>query len=185
MILNTAFSSYNIHGYAFNGTTFIEPVLLVPGEYYLGDLQLSISEDITEQVTTYVSFSGCPEFNFYTGFANLAFFEPVLVDAEITITPTVIESGKEYNIPQAISINAYPNPFNSSVNLEVISHDRSELVIYDVLGREIRDFVIVPGLNKFAWDATDNSGAKVNTGTYFAKIDYSTGHSVRKLLYLK
>ncbi|MCP4583016.1 MAG: T9SS type A sorting domain-containing protein [candidate division Zixibacteria bacterium] len=162
-----------------------DSIFFLPGNYHLGDLIINVNPDIVQPATTYITFGTCPEDNCYTGMANMTFFEPVLVEGEITITPTGIESGPEDNLPQAVSITAYPNPFNSLVNLNVVSPGESELVIYDLLGREVRSFAIVSGVNGLIWDSTDNSGARVNSGVYFANIKNSTYHSEKKLLYMK
>jgi len=162
-----------------------DSLYIYPGNYHLGDLIVNVNPDIVQPVTTHITFGSCPEDNFYTGLANMTFFVPVLVNGEITITPTGIESGKENNIPQAVSIEAYPNPFNSMVNMNVVSPGRAELVIYDLLGREIRSFDITAGFNSLSWDATDNSGDAVNAGIYFVSIKGKMYYSERKILYLK
>jgi len=183
--LSISFSNRCTHGYAADLSPPIDSILLMPGEYYLADIYVHVNPDIDEPVVTHLTFSGCPEENFYTGLANLTFFEPVLVDAEITIMPTGIDDYADTGLPSKTSIKAYPNPFNSSVNITAISDSESKLVIYDLLGREIRSFPLNTGENNIIWDADDEKGLAVNSGIYFAKLAGTSGSSVEKIVYLK
>jgi hypothetical protein len=180
-----AYGFNNVHAYTFNGIGAIESISLMPGNYHVGDLLVNVDENIEDPVTTYVSFSGCPDHNFYTGLANLPFFEPILVNGEITIEPTGIEHEESVVLPDKISINVYPNPFNSDAILKVNSPVQDELIIYDMLGREIVSFQIQPGFNNICWHAADDNGMNVDSGIYFAKLRHSSGLSARKLLFLK
>jgi len=180
-----SFSHKCIHGYAYDFPPPIDSILLLPGEYYLADIYVHVNPDINEPVVTHLTFSGCPEENFYTGLANLTFFEPVLIDAEITIMPTGIDDYADTGLPSKTSITAYPNPFNSSVNITAISDSESKLVIYDLLGREIRSFPLNTGENNIIWNADDEKGLAVNSGVYFAKLTGTSGSSVEKIVYLK
>lgn len=179
-----SFSNRCIHGFAINNEDPTDSILLLPGEYYLADIYAHVNPDIDEPVVTHLTYSGCPEENFYTGLANLTFFEPVLVDAEITIMPTGIDDNNN-SLPVSTTIEAYPNPFNNSVNLVVNCTHESELVIYDLLGREIRSFPLNTGENNIIWDADDENGLAVNSGIYFVKLTGTSGSSVEKIVYLK
>jgi len=145
---------------------------------------VDVVDGIEEQVTTYAMFSGCPEYNFYTGFANLAFFEPILINGEINIDPTGINHDGSGRLPDEVSISVYPNPFNRDVILKVNSPIQDDLVIYDILGREVVSFQVQPGSNNIRWHAAGYD-QNVDSGIYFTKLRHSTGLSAKKLVYLK
>lgn len=174
-----------IHGYAADFSLPLDSILLLPGEYHLADIYAHVNPDIDEPVTTYLIFSGCPEENFYTGLANLTFFEPVTVDAEITVMPTGIDDYSDTGLPSKTSITAYPNPFNGSVSITAITDSKSELVIYDLLGREIRSFPVNAGSNNITWDGFDENGLAVRSGLYFVRINNPFENNVKKILLLK
>jgi tetratricopeptide (TPR) repeat protein len=69
----------------------------------------------------------------------------------------------------------YPNPFNPTTTISYSLPYRSsvELVIYDVMGREIESFHISsqpPGYHSMAWNGTNQRGSHVSSGIYFYKI---------------
>ena len=175
----------NVSALSFDYFGDYESILLLPCDYYIGDLYASVNSDISQPVTTYIEFSNDPEHAFYTGLANLAFFEPVTVDAEITIMPTGIDDYTDTGLPSKISIIAYPNPFNGAVNITAITDSESELVIYDLLGREIRSFQIHIGNNNIIWDGFDENGLAVRSGLYFVRINSPFENNVKKILLLK
>jgi len=158
---------------------------LLPGEYLFAYVYATVNPDITQPVTTYIEFTEYLDYALYTGLGNMSFFEPILVDAEITITPTGIDDYTDTGLPSKISITAYPNPFNGSVNITAISDCESRLVLYDLLGREIRSYLVNAGENNIIWEATDENGQAFNSGIYFAKLSGASGSSVEKIVYLK
>jgi len=84
------------------------------------------------------------------------------------------------NVPLLTSIvGNYPNPFNSRTiirynvgNIGPIPVDIS-IIIYDVLGREVKEIVEkerYPGEYEVTWDGRDNGGSELTSGVYFVKI---------------
>jgi len=87
----------------------------------------------------------------------------------IEYTPPGTSLGKD----QTISAHCYPNPFNPSVviDLTIPDHHRGEVVIYNVLGREVRSYPIqAAGSQQIIWDATDSYGQVVSAGLYLVDI---------------
>lgn len=184
--LDFSYCSGHIYGCCFALEIFEgDSITFLPGEYHIADLIVTVNPDIAEPVTTQIAFSNDPELLHYTAFSNIPFFTPVTVDGEIQITPTGIVDGESGNIPDKLSINAYPNPFNSNVNIEIFTDTKSELVIYDVLGRAIRKFPVAKGFNRILWDARDDVGADIHSGIYFARIENGVTRMTEKILYLK
>jgi hypothetical protein len=85
---------------------------------------------------------------------------------------------------------SYPNPFNPTVRIEFnLPHARHvSLKVYDVRGRQVRDLLdetrpAGPGWT--VWDGTDESGARVASGTYFYSLKAGSEEVVRKIALIK
>ncbi|MEO8447315.1 MAG: DUF4331 family protein, partial [bacterium] len=84
----------------------------------------------------------------------------------------------------------YPNPFNPSTQIRynLTKTDNVVLRIYDILGKEVKTLVsekLSPGEKSVVWDGLDNSGKAVASGTYFVKLETSSGVDSKKLTLLK
>ena len=98
--------------------------------------------------------------------------------------------GARMPLPTEFAVNVYPNPFNPSTT---ISYDIPEgspvsVVIYDVLGQQIRHLVSqhnAPGRYQIQWDARDNQGRSVASGVYIARVNAGTSSLSQKMLLLK
>jgi len=108
---------------------------------------------------------------------------------------TVISMGtKEIDltaVPDEFSLHQnYPNPFNPTTT---ILYDLPEaatvyLVIYDVLGRQVRTLVnqdLTAGYHKAVWDATDDMGRPLSGGLYIYRIKAGSYSKTRKMVLLK
>ncbi len=91
-------------------------------------------------------------------------------------------------------LRAYPNPFNSSTTIRLrvpASTDiaSASLRIYDVLGREVREFDLGAaspgGSMDIVWNGTDGQGTPANSGVYFAVYRSAGGIQTLKLMMLK
>ncbi len=82
---------------------------------------------------------------------------------------------------------AYPNPFNSSVQIEwyaPIGATATSVEIYDVLGRRVAELyngASSVGLHRATWNGSSTSGAQVTSGTYFVRLTASDMTQVRTL----
>jgi len=86
--------------------------------------------------------------------------------------------------------NNYPNPFNPKTTLRYELPDQTHvnLVIYDILGREVKVLVngIQPsGYHQTIWDGRDHSGKSVSAGMYFYRIQAGSFSKVQKMVLLK
>lgn len=98
-------------------------------------------------------------------------------DKTFTTADSTTDIIEKTNIPQSFSLGFnYPNPFNPTTALEyavpVTSH--LSLVIYDILGREVRTLVNEvksAGFYTIQWDGTNASGQQVNSGVYFYQLN--------------
>jgi hypothetical protein len=105
-----------------------------------------------------------------------------------TITEVGIENESPTR-PEEISLQAYPNPFNSSTIITYTNYKGGDISIgiYDVQGRLIKTLKTgeIGGEKKIVWDATDAHSKKVNSGIYFAKALTPQNEKAIKLLLVK
>ena len=84
---------------------------------------------------------------------------------------TSVESSESLPSEFALGQN-YPNPFSSSTSIsyELNIQTDVQLTVYDVLGREVRNFCVGNqgmGVHGIRWDATNAAGTKLPSGAYF------------------
>lgn len=96
------------------------------------------------------------------GMAPLRFDE--LIAAETISLP------KEYEI-----FDNYPNPFNpvTTIRYNIPEPSTVSLVIYDIMGREVRrlvDGIVEPGYHAADWDSRSASGVNVSSGIYIYRF---------------
>ena len=99
-------------------------------------------------------------------------------------TITAIDDDQE-PLPDAFSMNAYPNPFNAAATIEYSLPSASEVTveIFNVLGQTVATPVceyLQPGSHKMVWHGDGNP-----TGVYFVKINAEDFSQTCKLMLLK
>jgi hypothetical protein len=82
-----------------------------------------------------------------------------------------------------------PNPFSNhtTISFELLSNENNQLVIYDIEGRAIKNIPsdnLIIGTNKFFWDATNNSGNKVESGIYFVTFISGNNRETKRMVIL-
>jgi hypothetical protein len=159
--------------------------IILPGYHHLGDLVVTVNPDIDQPMTARISFSDDPYRAAYSGLVNLAFFRPILINAEIQIMPTGIDDRRANNIPSRLSISAYPNPFNAQTTIKYDLSKASDVSIdiYDILGRKVRTLVSgmqSAGEHSVIWEAKD-----ATSGVYFYRIKTWEYSGAKRCLLLK
>ena len=97
----------------------------------------------------------------------------------------------EKAIPESFALHQnYPNPFNpmTTIRYELPEQSHVTIVIYDMLGRSVRQLVNSTqdaGYRSAIWDATDNFGKPVSAGIYLYQINAGEFTQTRKLVLLK
>ncbi|HDP68304.1 MAG TPA: T9SS type A sorting domain-containing protein [Candidatus Marinimicrobia bacterium] len=86
--------------------------------------------------------------------------------------------------------SAYPNPFNATVTLpfEIPQPGNLEVVIYDILGKEIYHFnqhYPLPGTYTLKWQGRSNSGAILPSGLYLIRVKFNNQIHRQKIMLLK
>lgn len=71
-------------------------------------------------------------------------------------------------------LNLFPNPCNSTlrINLYAPTEKVTNITIYDLQGRTVREFHPAPGNSYFdtVWNGTDNQGQPLQSGLYFLLV---------------
>ncbi len=102
--------------------------------------------------------------------------------------PTVLKT-EDTPLVFSLSQNA-PNPFNPEtiISYSLPQSEQVKLVIYNVLGQEIRTLVNAfkpAGRYRVVWNSRDDFGRLVSSGVYFYQITAGEFTNTRKMLILK
>ncbi len=109
------------------------------------------------------------------------------------LCPTGVEEvEREETIPK-FSLRCLPNPFAISTTIHIAGigqrADRTELQIFDITGRRVRDFILYPSSfflpTKVEWDGRNNAGQRVAPGVYFVQFGGGKKVLTRKLIMVK
>jgi subtilisin family serine protease len=131
----------------------------------------------------------------YTGYLRIDSNDPA--DPTVTVGCTLVveeQTGIDdasTEIPAAFSLDQnYPNPFNpaTDIGFALPSQAEVELVVYDMLGRQVRSLVngkMEAGYHSVTWDGTDNNGRSVSSGVYFYSIKAGDFSQSQKMIMLK
>ncbi len=103
----------------------------------------------------------------------------------------VTDLDEEISLPNSYELSQnYPNPFNPSTIISYAIPQTSfvTIKIYDMLGREVKTLYNaeqVAGVHQITWDARNDNGIKVSTGTYIYRIVTGSFTEAKKMLLLK
>jgi len=103
-------------------------------------------------------------------------------DYDMVVYESTLLTGVDEDIvlrPADISISAYPNPFNSSVNITVTGLVSRTLTIYDLLGRAVKSFDLDVLNNSIIWNGRDSRDNECVSGIYFINLN-SNGATIAK-----
>ncbi|MEW6507238.1 MAG: T9SS type A sorting domain-containing protein [Bacteroidota bacterium] len=104
-----------------------------------------------------------------------------------------LELNLENSIVSNFELNQnYPNPFNGTTNIQYSlpanTKENVRLLIYDLLGRQIRILVDEEqksGTYNVTWNGTDDLGKPCASGIYFYRIKTNTFQDVKKIVFLE
>jgi hypothetical protein len=117
-------------------------------------------------------------------------FTPVFIRGYIAYGSAGVNAEREGMPDQFALSQSYPNPFNSSTEIEFAlrSPEHATLKIYDLLGRQVRTLIdgnLEAGEYSTAWNGRDDSGTSAPSGIYFYKLTAGSFCETRKMLMLK
>jgi|GEM_PF-1649164 len=112
----------------------------------------------------------------------------------VMITSTPLPDAIDDNIPVVPFTTElkqnYPNPFNpiTTINYQLSKRGNVKLVVYDILGQEIRTLVnntVSHGKYSVTWNGRDNYGKAVGTGVYFIRMITPDYEKTNKMMLIK
>ena len=91
---------------------------------------------------------------------------------------------------RVVLLQNYPNPFRrtTAIGYTLASKQNVRMVIYDVLGRQVRvlaDGQSPEGYSHVLWDSKDNAGNPVSPGIYVVRLGTPLGTQTRKMSLVK
>lgn len=97
---------------------------------------------------------------------------------------TTIEENNHSSNDKLLTLNAYPNPFNSEIQIDISVEKKSMLDIYitDLKGKLVYSLPSPIKINdkySFTWNGINNKGKKVTPGIYLATI--ATGNTMKTI----
>ncbi len=139
------------------------------------------------------SFQGCWGAYPFTqnGMVFASDLEGYLTVLQFTETDTTVFVDEPGQIPNKLVLHQnYPNPFNprTVIHYDVPETAQVRLVIYDILGRNIRTLVNgvqEPGYKTVTWNGADDGGRPVSAGMYIVTMASGSHRFVRKMVLLK
>jgi len=96
-------------------------------------------------------------------------------------------TGIQWWQPELNIVNAFPNPFRTSVSIKYKLNPTEEIncVIYDISGRQVRVFNSLDSRGTINWDGTDAYDRKLPAGAYFYRLSAKNGEYTGKLILLR
>jgi hypothetical protein len=189
---------YSIRGYSIDGYMSII-VQLAPLNKkilycgHLGNLRTRALVEDPGELETVIEFFNEPRWALHNGVCSfdyvhdapgiqLFFTHPTTVDGIIRIVDGDRLDKSDLSA-SGIDLRAYPNPFNSSVEItvEIESENEAEIAIFNILGREVarlHDGHLPGGRSVVTWRADDQP-----SGVYFCRV-LSNGQEVTKRITL-
>jgi hypothetical protein len=113
------------------------------------------------------------------------------LDVKLLPKGVVSVAEPDVTLPEKFALHQnYPNPFNPST---IISYDLAKdsdvkLVIYDILGRQVRTLVNEPkfvGAQKIEWAGRDDNGHLLPSGVYIYRLIAGENKETKKMLFVK
>jgi hypothetical protein len=106
-------------------------------------------------------------------------------------SPTDVNEADNGSLPGDFALSQnYPNPFNPSteIDLSIPNLSRVNLVVYNVLGEEVRvlvDKMLGAGSYIVDWDGKDQAGTQAASGVYFYRLTAGQFTETKKMILLK
>lgn len=106
-----------------------------------------------------------------------------------TYEPISVSIEEKQNLVSDFKLSNYPNPFNpkTTINyeLEITNYENANLVIFNVLGEKVKEFVLDKSKGSVVWNGVNDLGKQVSSGVYFYRIQTENQSQTKKMLLLK
>ena len=117
------------------------------------------------------------------------YFDDYYVRADTTVITGIGDGGVQ--VPKEFALyQNYPNPFNptTTIRYDVKQATEVKLVIYNMLGQEVRTLVNNrqdAGYKTVVWDGLNNRGSRVASGIYIYRLQAGDFVQARKMILMK
>ena len=156
---------------------------LAPGSFSLGTIDFEMSSSFLDQETVVtINRSRLNEENILINEESAVFTNALLI----------VDDWGHGGVPQVFSLEQnFPNPFNpvTQIRYQLPEQARVSIVIYDAMGREVKNLVPwknqLTGFHQITWNATNNSGDPVSAGMYIYSIQAGDFRETRKMVLIK
>lgn len=105
------------------------------------------------------------------------------------IRTTSVERSIRKNLPETLTLSAYPNPFNSRVIFDCNITDNllnpCSISVFDMLGKKITSFKLPLQRGQSSYSIAWSPEKTIPTGVYFAVLESGRLRAKSKVLYLK
>lgn len=103
--------------------------------------------------------------------------------------PIVVPGGIENKVEE-VSLNAYPNPFAGSMQIEfdLNSIERGNIQIYDIKGSPVKTIYegsLSSGKHIYYWNGQSDNGGIVSPGVYYLRLQTESLNQVRSISFLR
>ena len=119
------------------------------------------------------------------------FNDLILRNSNASSVTAITRESVNSSVPGSFELSQnYPNPFNpmTTIKYHVEKPGNTKLVVYNLLGRDIRTLVNdnqSAGWHLVVWDGTNDSRQPVATGPYFYRIEGNGQSMTKKMILLK
>ena len=126
--------------------------------------------------------------------ANPVTFRPEATSRSLRLligSSDYVETKKQVTLPSELQfLPNYPNPFDDQTTLEYVLPEPASvrLAVYDVLGRQVRVLVDdqqQAGRHTVQWNGRDESGGRMASGVYLARLVVGGTTKVRKMTFVR
>ena len=156
---------------------------LASGSFSLGTIDFEMSSSFIDQQTVVtINRSRLNEENILINEASAVFTNALLI----------VDDWGVGGVPEVFSLEQnFPNPFNpvTQIRYQLPEQARVSIVIYDAMGREVKNLVPgksqLTGFHQVTWNATNNSGDPVSAGMYIYSIQAGDFRETRKMVLIK
>jgi len=115
------------------------------------------------------------------------------VIADLLVTPIVgVEEDGSKSRERSWELRQnWPNPFNSSTNIEYVVRNQEtkvQLRVYNLAGELVRELVNgaeKTGFHRVTWDGRDNRGKMVANGVYFYRLNSSSNRVTKRMIIMR
>ena len=146
-----------------------------------------IASGLTEPTYTDTDVTGGETWYYIVSAVNV--YDESLNSDEVSATPDIPVDVEENPVEFELSLDTYPNPFNSSIRLSyTIEEDsRIRLQIFNMLGQRVATLVnthMNTGNHTVVWNGRDDTGVLMSSGIYLLHLNSEKGSITKKIVLL-